>query len=96
ATADSAYFFNKDKGMKLMIQPVRYDLFKQTKFEELRLKNGEKLKTIADEYLFRAITGEINIASTWDDYVARWRNGGGNEILAELEKAPKTIDLLKK
>ncbi|MBO9596578.1 MAG: ABC transporter substrate-binding protein, partial [Cohnella sp.] len=34
------YFFNKDKGMKLMIQPVRYDLFKQTKFEELRLKNG--------------------------------------------------------
>ncbi|WP_135556607.1 type 2 periplasmic-binding domain-containing protein [Paenibacillus cymbidii] len=90
------YFFNKDKGMKLMIQPARFDLFKETMTADLIGKYGEKLKTMTDEYLLKSITGEVGVASTWDDYVTRWNSSGGNEIMAELGKAPKTADLLKK
>ncbi|MDF2669811.1 MAG: extracellular solute-binding protein family 1, partial [Paenibacillus sp.] len=41
------YFFNKDKGMKLLIQPYKYDLFKETQYNELVSKYGQKLSTIS-------------------------------------------------
>ncbi|WP_127580115.1 ABC transporter substrate-binding protein [Paenibacillus koleovorans] len=88
------YFFNKNEGMKLMIQPYKFDLFKQTKYNELLAKNGEKLNTIANEYLFKAIVGEVKVDDTWNAYVDNWRKNGGDELLAELEKSPKSIDLM--
>ncbi|WP_127584237.1 ABC transporter substrate-binding protein [Paenibacillus koleovorans] len=90
------YFFNKDKGMKLLLRPYKFDLFKETKYGDLNTKNGAKLETVRSEYTLQAITGEINIDSTWNSYVEKWRSNGGNELMAELEKAPKVSDILSR
>jgi hypothetical protein len=86
-------FFGTDKGREMAYRPFKWDYFNQTKYNELNTKYGAKLKTITDEFLFKSITGEINVDSAWDAYVKDWRNSGGDELLAELEKAPKVADL---
>lgn len=88
------YFFNKDKGMKLLIRPYKYDFFNETNYKTLYSTLGQKLQTIVDEFTFKAITGEIDVEASWDNYVKQWRTNGGDQLLAELEKSPKVADLL--
>ncbi|WP_409342542.1 ABC transporter substrate-binding protein [Paenibacillus sp. MBLB4367] len=89
-------FFGTDAGRKMAYRPFKWDYFNQTQYNELKTKYGAKLKTIMDEFLFKAITGEVDVDTAWDAYVKNWRSSGGDEILAELEKAPKVADLRKK
>jgi ABC-type glycerol-3-phosphate transport system substrate-binding protein len=89
-------YWGVDAGRKTVYSNARYDYFNETKYNELRAKYTAKLKTITDEYMFKAITGELNIDSTWDNYVKNYLDNGGREMTAELEKAPKTSDLRKK
>ena len=42
---------------------------------------GTAASTIANEYFWKTITGEWNVNSTWNDYVARWRAAGGQQII---------------
>ncbi|WP_135552248.1 type 2 periplasmic-binding domain-containing protein [Paenibacillus cymbidii] len=85
-----------DEGKKTLLRPYKYDRFNETKLSDLRAKLSAKLKTITDEYFFKAIIGEVNIDSTWNGYVDNWLKNGGSDVLAEIEKAPKVADLLKK
>ena len=47
---------------------------------------------MAQEFFARAVIGEIEIASEWDNYVEDFMNAGGNELMAEIEKMPKWAD----
>ncbi|WP_127583021.1 ABC transporter substrate-binding protein [Paenibacillus koleovorans] len=89
-------FWGVEAGRKLIYANARHDYFNETKYNELRSKYTAKLKTITDEYLFKAITGEINIDATWDNYVKNYLDNGGRELTSELEKAPRVADLRKK
>ncbi|PAV31169.1 ABC transporter substrate-binding protein [Virgibacillus profundi] len=88
-------FFAKPEVVEEMaIRPYRYDLFEETKGLELEKRYSGQLDTIVDEFRMRAIVGEIDVDKEWDSYVENWLNNGGQEILDELEKAPKVSDLL--
>ncbi|CQR47171.1 Lipoprotein LipO precursor [Paraliobacillus sp. PM-2] len=88
-------FFAKPEVVeKMAIRPYRYDLFNETNGMELDKRYSGQLNTIVDEFRMRAIVGEIDIDEEWDGYVENWLNNGGQEILDELEKAPKVEDLL--
>ncbi|MNI18234.1 Lipoprotein LipO precursor [compost metagenome] len=89
-------YFGADAGRNIAYRPFKWDYFNQTKYNELNTKYAAKLKTITDEFLFKSITGELDVDSAWDAYVKNWRSSGGEELLAELEKAPKVADLRKK
>ncbi|CAN7757192.1 MULTISPECIES: hypothetical protein [unclassified Paenibacillus] len=89
-------YFGAEAGRKIAYRPFKWDYFNQTKYNELNTKYAAKLKTITDEFLFKSITGELNVDSAWDAYVKNWRSSGGDELLSELEKAPKVADLRKK
>ena len=39
-----------------------------------------------------AVTGEIDIEKEWDSYVQDFRKNGGDEVLAELKKAPIVME----
>ena len=47
---------------------------------------------MAAEFFAKAVTGEIDIDAEWDDYVARWMEAGGNELMAEIAKMPRWSD----
>ena len=44
------------------------------------------MKTVEDEFFFKAIAGEVDIAAAWDDYVAAWHAAGGDELLEEITR----------
>lgn len=86
-------YFGTEEGRGMMLRTFRHDYFNETKFAELNAKYNAMLKTITDEYLFKAITGEVDIDATWNDYVDNYLKSGGQELVTELEKAPKVSDL---
>ena len=59
--------------------------FLPTLDEEFLVLSAE-VKTVEDEFFFKAIAGEVDIAAGWDDYVAAWRNAGGDRLLAEITR----------
>ena len=72
----------------------RYDLFDQTKYTEYRTKDGSGLDTIRDEFMTKAITGQLDINAEWDGYVENWKKAGGARILEELQKAPTVAEII--
>ncbi|EKN65197.1 extracellular solute-binding protein [Neobacillus bataviensis LMG 21833] len=85
-----------DVKEKMLIRPYKYDLLNETKIKDVEKRYKGQLTTIVDEFRMKAIVGEVNIDKEWDKYVENWMNNGGKETLAELDKAPKASDLLKK
>jgi len=45
---------------------------------------GEELHTVSEEYFINAVTGRIDIDSTWDDFLAQWRAMGGAQAEEEI------------
>lgn len=91
----TSMFFGADEGRSMAYRPYKWDYFNETKYNELNTTYGAGLKTITDEFLFKSITGEVDVDAAWNAYVENWRKSGGDEMLAELEKAPKVADLRK-
>lgn len=87
------YAAKPDIVAEKVLRPYKIDRFNETKYNELKSKYGAQLDSIRDEFFFGAVTGEFDIDERWDAYVADWLASGGSELLAELEKAPKTADL---
>ena len=79
---------------KFAMRPEVNDIFNETNHKDLNSRYGAALDTMVVEFKMNAITGKVDIDEEWDDYVKTWRESGGDEILAELEKAPKVSDLL--
>ena len=59
--------------------------FLPTLDEEFLVRAAE-VKTVEDEFFFKAIAGEVDIAAAWDDYVAAWRRAGGDQLLEEITR----------
>ena len=53
---------------------------------EVNSKFGSALNTIRDEYFANAMTGEVDIDATWDNYVKQWMSSGGEKLMAEHAK----------
>lgn len=88
-------FFGKKENMdRYFIRPYKYDLFNETNGRELDSMYGANLRTLASEFRMNVISGAIDLESEWESYVQEWLSSGGQEILDELEKAPKVSDLL--
>jgi putative aldouronate transport system substrate-binding protein len=92
----SEYYAREDVKDTMLIRPYKWDILNETKIKELEKRYKGQLTTIVDEFRMKAIVGEVDIDKEWDNYVESWMNNGGRETLAELEKAPKVSDLLKK
>jgi putative aldouronate transport system substrate-binding protein len=88
-------FAREDVKEKMLIRPYKWDLLKETNIKEVEKRYKGQLDTIVSEFRMKAIVGEVDIDKEWDNYVENWKNNGGNELLAELEKAPKVSDLMK-
>ena len=50
-------------------------------------------RTIATEYFWKAVTGEWNVNSTWDDYVRRWTAAGGQQTIDAKKKIAVELGL---
>ncbi|MEK5440830.1 MULTISPECIES: ABC transporter substrate-binding protein [unclassified Fredinandcohnia] len=90
----SEFFARDDVKEKMIIRPYQYDLLNETKIKEVEKRYKGQLDTIVAEFRMKAIVGEVDIDKEWDNYVESWMNNGGNELLAELEKAPIVSDLM--
>ena len=53
--------------------------------EKFRSTEGE-LKSIENEFFWKAILGEIDIDKEWDGYVASWKKNGGDELTKEVNR----------
>lgn len=84
-----------DWGKELAIRSYRWDLFSETDLDDVYEEFGATLGTMQEEFFYGAVMGEVDVDSEWDAYVRKWRNSGGNELLAEYEKAPILSELLK-
>jgi putative aldouronate transport system substrate-binding protein len=90
------FYAREDVKEKMMIRPYKWDLLNETNIKEVEKRYKGQLDTIVAEFRMKAIVGEVDIDKEWDSYVENWMNNGGKELLAELEKAPKASDLMKK
>jgi hypothetical protein len=73
-----------------LTRPFRWDNFKETGLKDVSDRYGEGLNTLATEFFYRAISGQININDEWDSYVNNWLTNGGQEYVNTLSKAVQT------
>lgn len=89
-------FFNKPEVVeKLAIRPYKSDLMNETDLRSLNERYREQLSTMSSEFFMKGIVGDIDIEKDWDNYVKTWRENGGDEIIAETDKAPLVSDLIE-
>jgi hypothetical protein len=81
-------------GKTLATRTYKYDVANVTGYTDLNKLYGDTLGIIEDTFYFDVIMGRVDLDSAWDAYVSEWRTNGGNEILAELEKAPIISEFL--
>jgi len=48
-----------------------------------QLEYSASVNKIADEFYWKALTGEIDVDAQWDAYKENWLNAGGKQILEE-------------
>ena len=77
-----------DEIWSKMARPYKWDSYKETDIQEVMKQRGAALNTLASEWFAKAVTGEIDVDATWDEYVQDFMRFGGSEILAEMEKMP--------
>jgi ABC-type glycerol-3-phosphate transport system substrate-binding protein len=82
-------------GQRLSIYYNKWDMFGETNLRDLYEQYGEGLNTMLNEFYIEAIIGDKNLDADWDAYAANWRKNGGNEVIAEMKKAPLVLSLKK-
>jgi len=87
------YYLNAPRGQAQSYRSARFDIKGETGLTDVNRRYGETLNTLYNEFFFKSVTGEIDPAAEWDRYVQQWLDNGGEELLAELEKAPLTESL---
>ena len=83
------------RGKSFSYYPARWDELGTTNLSDINKKHGTDLKTIWEEFFYKAVAGTIDIDAEWNAYVKRWRSSGGDAYLAELSKAPLVSELQK-
>jgi hypothetical protein len=82
------YYRETAPQIGLALYQHREDLFGETEFKSVQQRHGGDLETIHSEFFYKAVTGEIDIDSEWNDFVERYMDAGGAALQAEIEKAP--------
>ncbi|MBP1993408.1 ABC transporter substrate-binding protein [Paenibacillus eucommiae] len=80
---------------KYGIYPHRNDMFSETKLADLSKQYDSGLETMRKEFMYKAITGEVDIDKEWDNYLKKLDSAGLEKIHVELNKAPLVSELLK-
>ena len=75
------------RGQELSTRPARIDMLNETNLPDVNRRYGETMTTLFEEFFLKSVTGELDVDAEWDGYVAKWLENGGEEMLAELEKA---------
>ena len=68
--------------------------FRETGMADLFDVYGEGLNTLVDEYYYKVVTGQADLADDWDEYVAKWKANGGDKFITEMQKAPIVAEYL--
>jgi hypothetical protein len=68
------------------IMSYKKDFFNTTEISDVESNYGTDMDTVESEFLWKALTGEIDIEAEWDSYVANWKAAGGDMYIEELNK----------
>ena len=78
--------------------PVRYDLFNDAEFAEIKSRVGASMSqfwrrgpgidTMVQEYYAKVLVGELDVDASWDDWVKRWSEAGGAELIEGYKLLP--------
>jgi len=91
----SKWIRDPNLGGKIAWRAYRNDLFGETKLVDVNKQYASELASQRVQFAYKAITGEINVDSEWDNYVKKLKSSGLDKVLAELQKAPIVEELLK-
>ena len=90
-----AYFGEGGEGGAIATPTYREDLFSETDYSVVWAKYAGALDTIRDEFIWEAITTDLDIDAAWDGYMQKWLRAGGSEVNAEMAKMPIVAELRK-
>jgi hypothetical protein len=90
------YTFGPDAPARQI--PVRYDLFNDAEFAEIKSRVGASMSqfwrrgpgidTMVQEYYAKVLVGELDVDASWDDWVKRWSEAGGAELIEGYKLLP--------
>ena len=90
------YTFGPDAPARQI--PVRYDLFNDAEFAEIKSRVGASMSqfwrrgpgidTMVQEYYAKVLVGELDVDASWDDWVKRWSDAGGAELIEGYKLLP--------
>ena len=87
--------YYRDAAPAFTLYMQREDLFGETEYRNAQKRYAGDLETINAEFVYKAVTGQIDIDSEWNNYVETYMSAGGAELLAEIQKAPLVSGLRK-
>ena len=70
------------------------DVFGETDHNELRAQYKGALDTIHGEFMYKAMTTDLDIDAEWPTYIAQLNSAGMAAINAELNKLQYTVEEL--
>jgi putative aldouronate transport system substrate-binding protein len=68
--------------------PLPRDGFQSLVWNEV----GADVSRIQEEFIWKAVTGQVDVDAEWDDYVATWLRAGGRQLLDEAQAAYDAVN----
>ena len=78
-------------GTANLIRMYKEDVFNETRHNELRAQYKGALDTIHGEFMYKAMTTDLDIDAEWPKYIEQLNAAGMAEINAELNKLQYTV-----
>lgn len=94
--AGGKYWSKGDGGLWLQWQhsPYKTDLANETEYESIYQEIKSDLEAYVANYRTQAILGQIDVDSTWDEYLAELDRLGYNKMMDELDKIQSIEDMI--
>lgn len=94
--AGGKYWSKGDGGLWLQWQhsPYKADLANETEYESIYQEIKSDLEAYVANYRTQAILGQIDVDSTWDEYLAELDRLGYNKMMDELDKIQSIEDMI--
>lgn len=86
--AGGKYWSENQDGSWLKWQHTQYkeDIANETDYATLYAEYGSDISSYVSSYIAQAVLGQIDVDSTWEDYLAELDRLGYNEMMDELDK----------
>ena len=94
--AGGKYWSKEDGGLWLQWQhsPYKADLANETEYESIYQEIKSDLEAYVANYRTQAILGQIDVDSTWDEYLAELDRLGYHRMMDELDKIESIEDMI--